>query len=65
MRVENLKYFAKATLRAARLRPSGAGINLFDEIRNRLPNFKMRTIFDVGANDGQTAQKLTAHYPAA
>jgi FkbM family methyltransferase len=62
---ENLKYAAKSLLRAIGLRPSCVGINLYDEFRIRLPKLEMRTIFDVGANDGQTAIKLVGLYPNA
>ncbi len=65
MSTANLKYYAKAALRAARLRPSCVGINHYDDFRIRLPNFSMRTIFDVGANEGQTARELLDRYQNA
>lgn len=41
------------------------GVDLFADIAKYLPRLEIRTIFDVGANIGQTAAKYVEVYPAA
>jgi len=41
------------------------GIDLHEDIRRCLPNEHLKTIFDVGANEGQSARKFLEHYPSA
>lgn len=45
----------------ARRRP----VNLFSHIRSQLPGFQVRTVFDVGANVGQTLAVLMHNAPDA
>jgi FkbM family methyltransferase len=41
------------------------GIDLFDDIKNYLPNLRVNIIFDVGANIGQSAKTYLKKYHAA
>lgn len=41
------------------------GFNLFIDLKNKLPGLSMETIFDVGANVGQSARKYMRHFPSA
>lgn len=41
------------------------GFNLFIDIKKKIPGFHMGTIFDVGANVGQSARMYAQHYPSA
>ncbi|HXZ87759.1 MAG TPA: FkbM family methyltransferase [Candidatus Binataceae bacterium] len=41
------------------------GIDVLDDIRNYLPGFEMKIIFDVGANTGQSAQSYLNKFPQA
>jgi FkbM family methyltransferase len=59
------KNIARRILRSTGVRPYNFGINLFDDIKARLPNQNLVTIFDVGANEGQTTRALLDRYPDA
>jgi FkbM family methyltransferase len=39
------------------------GTNLFHDLRGWLPNLRVETVFDVGANVGQSAQKYLIEFP--
>jgi FkbM family methyltransferase len=41
------------------------GIYLFDDIKSHLPKFRIKIIFDVGANTGQSARKYLNLFPEA
>jgi FkbM family methyltransferase len=41
------------------------GINLFDDLRQWLPNLRVETVFDVGANVGQSARKYLNEFPGS
>ncbi len=41
------------------------GYNLTRDISNRFPNYHLKTIFDVGANVGQSALNYISKYPSA
>jgi FkbM family methyltransferase len=63
--------FGKANAILAAIRgTSGApsyrfGADLYDDIALALPNEKPSLLFDVGANEGQTARTLRSRFPAA
>lgn len=41
------------------------GVRLEEDLSNHLPNTAIRTIFDVGANVGQSAEQYLRHFPDA
>ena len=41
------------------------GTNLFDDLREWLPNLRVETVFDVGANVGQSARKYLHEFPGS
>lgn len=41
------------------------GFNLFVDLQNKIPSLKIRTIFDVGSNIGQSARRYSRHFPSA
>jgi FkbM family methyltransferase len=41
------------------------GVDLFNDIKDHLPQAKIATIFDVGANVGQSAEEFLKNFPAA
>jgi FkbM family methyltransferase len=41
------------------------GVDLFRDIRTLLPRLHLRTIFDVGANEGQSAEEYLKKFPDA
>ena len=41
------------------------GTNLFDDLREWLPNLRVETVFDVGANVGQSARKYLNEFPGS
>src|SRR5207245_5229626 len=53
----------KSILSALRIRPYHFGVNLYDDIKVYLPNLQVRTVFDVGANEGQSARTFRQQYP--
>ena len=62
---ERTKIAIKSALHALKIRPIYRGVNHYDDFRIHLKNQAFSTIFDVGANRGQTAKELLAKYPNA
>ena len=42
-----------------------AGVDIYYDINRYLPNFEALIVFDVGANNGQTAIEYVHHFPKA
>ena len=59
----------RAALRALNVRPlpnpSPRGYDLFSDLRIELPCTQIRTVFDVGANTGQSAASFLKNFPEA
>jgi FkbM family methyltransferase len=41
------------------------GVNIFNDIKKALPNYSLDTIFDVGANVGQSAKTYISYFPSS
>jgi FkbM family methyltransferase len=41
------------------------GLSMSDDLRAALPDYEVRTIFDVGSNEGQTVRTFLREYPAS
>jgi FkbM family methyltransferase len=67
--IQFLKHRVRSTLvdvlTSARLLPYKFGIDPFQDIKRQLGRQSIRTIFDVGANKGETALVFRAVYPSA
>lgn len=57
-----VKFKIKTILDAFKIRPMHFGVNLYDDIKRRLPNQQFSIILDVGANVGQTAVVLREQF---
>lgn len=62
---ERLRSAVKSALRVTGIRPYWFGLNFFDDVKTYLPNLSFRTIFDVGANEGQSARLFRRKYPGS
>jgi FkbM family methyltransferase len=62
---EQIKITLKTILDATGIRPYYFGVNLYDDIRLKLPKQKLAMLFDVGANDGHTSSTWRKKYPLA
>jgi FkbM family methyltransferase len=62
---QKLNLVAKNILYKTGVRPYSFGQNLHEDIRLHLPNFRMKIVFDVGANEGQSARTFLDKYPNA
>jgi FkbM family methyltransferase len=60
-----IKNIIKMSLDRLRIRPMHFGVNLYDDIRRRLPNQRFSILFDVGANEGQTVKAFRNNFPSA
>ncbi|SDJ63858.1 MULTISPECIES: FkbM family methyltransferase [Bradyrhizobium] len=63
--LERFKIAIKTALHATNLRPMYFGSNFFDDVRIRLPGQRLGTVFDVGANQGQSAAEFRRKFPTA
>lgn len=62
-KVEKLR--EQSTPRRDKLDRVGARDKLFADVARRLPHLSVATVFDVGANVGQTVEKIRAQHPNA
>ena len=60
-----LKVFFEKLTRTHVYRDLPRGTNLFDDLREWLPNLRVETVFDVGANVGQSARKYLHEFPGS
>lgn len=66
MKLITLRRKVGRKIRNFRRRPGPSfGFSLQDDIRTRLPNWQVRTVFDVGANIGMTALEFSDEFPDA
>ena len=60
-----LKHSMEERLGLHVLRSLPLGTDLYLDIQHSLPNLRVETVFDVGANVGQTAAEVLSRFPAA